>query len=128
MRDCNPVDVLSDVLMDLPDMVFAYSTDGRVMFLNEAAATFLQADPVEVIGYHWRELGSPPHIMEPLMEHVLHVANTCTGDRYRFTTTPLKGSRTFDVSLAPLCCEAGDVFAVLAIMHDISEFVGEPAT
>jgi len=125
MRECSPVDVLGDILMDVPDLVFAYGRDERYLFVNRAAAEFLKADdPFDVIGCHWRELGYPEQIMQPLIDRVAEVARTQQPVSYRFTSSPARGSRTFDMSMTPLYCDDGIPFAVLAIAHDISEFFG----
>lgn len=124
MRNWSPIDVLPDILMDVPDLVFAYTVDGRYLFINSAAAEFLNAKPMDVIGAHWRDLGYPSEVMVPLAQRVATVGNTGKAEHYRFTSSPLRGLRTFDMSLTPLWSEVGNVLAVLAIAHDISEFFG----
>ena len=122
VRDWSPIDVLPDILMDVPDLVFAYTRDGRYLFVNAAAGEFLGTDPMDVIGSHWRDLGYPTDVMMPLTMRVEAVANSGKAEHYRFTSSPKRGSRTFDMSLTPLWSEAGTVLAILAIAHDISEF------
>jgi PAS domain S-box-containing protein len=122
MQGCSPLDVLSDILMDVPDIVFAYTHDGRYLFINTAAAEFLGANPIDVIGCHWRDLGYPAEVMEPLTQSVGSVAATGRPAYHRFRTSPMRGSRMLDMSLTPLWSEEGNVLAVLAIAHDISEF------
>lgn len=122
MRECSPLDSLSDILMDVPDLVFVYSTDGRYLFVNTAAAEFLESDSLEVIGRDWRELGYPAEVMEPLLARVSEVARTHSPVHYRTTTSAARGSRTLDMSLTPLPCSHDAVMAVLAIAHDVSEF------
>lgn len=122
MRDCSPLDALSNILCDVPDLVFAYSLDGRYLFVNRAAAEFLDCDPLDVIGHTWRELGYPADIMEPLFDAVLGVAETRDPVHYRVVTSPIRGGRTLDIALTPLRSEDDEVLAVLAIAHDISEF------
>lgn len=122
MRDCSPIDTLSDILNDVPDLVFAYGLDERYLFVNRRAGEFLGADPLDVIGCHWQELGYPPEVMERLMEHVAQVAASGEPMHYRLTTSEQRGRRTLDMSLTPLRCEDGAVFAVLTIAHDVSEF------
>jgi PAS domain S-box-containing protein len=124
LRNWSPIDVLPEILMDVPDMVFAYTRDVRYLFVNAAAADFLNADPSDVIGRHWRDLGYPPAVMLPLTLRVEAVASTGEAEYHRFTSTPERGLRTFDMSLTPLWSEQGNVLAVLAIAHDISEFCG----
>ena len=108
--------------MDVPDLVIAYTSDGRYLFLNRAASEFLHANPIDVIGRHWSDLGYSAEVMEPLCGHVAEVANTGEAEHHRFTATSRLGSRTFDMSLTPLWSDEGNVLAVLAIAHDISEF------
>ncbi len=122
MRDYSPIDVLPDILQDVPELVFVYTHDGRYLFINSAAADFLQRKPIDVIGYHWRELGCVEEVMGPLTERVSVVAATGRPEYYRFHTSPLKGLRTLEMSLTPLWTEEGHVLAVLAIGHDITEF------
>ena len=122
MRESTPLDVLNDVLVDVPDLIFAYTSDGRYLFLNHAASEFLHAKPIDVIGCHWSDLGYSAEVMEPLCGHVAEVASTGEAERHRFTATSKRYSRTFDISLTPLWSEEGNVLAVLAIAHDISEF------
>ena len=122
MLECSPLDVLSDILMDVPDMVFAYTSDGRYLFVNTAAAEYLGANPIDVIGRHWEELGYPAEVMTPLTEKVAFVAATGRPAYHRFFSTALKDFRIFDMSLTPLWSEDGNVLAILAIAHDISEF------
>ena len=70
MLGWSPIDVLPEILMDVPDLVFAYTCDGRYLFVNTAAATFLGVKAMDVIGMHWRELGFPAEVMQPLVAHV----------------------------------------------------------
>jgi len=121
MRECSPLDVLSNVLDDLPDMAFAFSADARHLYVNKAAGAFLGDDPLDVIGSHWRDMGYPAEVMEPIEALIVEVAETCTPARHRFTSSPERGARTFDMSLTPLWCD-DEMIAVLAIAHDISEF------
>jgi PAS domain S-box-containing protein len=122
MRNWSPVDVLPEILMDVPELVFAYARDGRYLFINEAAAEFLNADPMSVVGSHWRDLGYSPDVMLPLTRRVEAVASTGSAEHYRFVSSPERGLRTFDMSLTPMWSEQGNVLGVLAIAHDISEF------
>jgi len=122
MRESSPLDVLNDVLIDVPDLVFAYTSDGRYLFLNQAAAEFLHARPIDLIGRHWSDLGYSAEVMEPLCGRIAAVASTGEAEHHRFTATSRRASRTFDMSLTPLWSDEGNVLAVLAIAHDISEF------
>lgn len=124
MRDCSPIDALSEILNDIPDLVFAYATDGRYLYVNRRAAEFLESDPLDVIGRHWRDLGYPSDVMEPLQSQVEIVATSGEPRHYRLTTSRERGNRTLDMSLTPLYTDAQQVFAVLGIAHDISEFFG----
>ena len=119
--DCSPLDTLSDILGDVLDPVFAYTADGRYLFINAAAAEFMDRAPLEVVGRHWQELGVPAEVMEPLTAHVAAVASTGRAQHYRFEATALRDLRVFDVSLSPLWTETRNVLAVLAIFHDVSE-------
>ncbi|MBF4510573.1 MAG: PAS domain-containing protein [Aeromicrobium sp.] len=124
MRDCSPIDMLSDILNDVPDLVFAYGLDERYLFVNRRAGEFLGDDPLDVIGFHWRDLGYPAEVMERLMDRVAEVASSGTPIYYRLVTSAERGGRTLDMSLTPLRRDDGGVFAVLAIAHDVSEFFG----
>lgn len=124
MKDCSPIDMLSDILNDVPDLVFAYGLDERYLFINRRAGEFLGDDPLDVIGFHWRELGYPATVMERLMERVAEVASSGVPVHYRLVTSAERGGRTLDMSLSPLRRDDGGVFAVLAIAHDVSEFFG----
>ena len=66
MREYSPMDSLAEVLDDVPDLVLAFSADGRYLYLNRAAAAFLDADALEVIGRHWEDLGYPAKVMAPV--------------------------------------------------------------
>lgn len=123
MRDYSPIDAVSELLMDVPEFVFVYGTDGRYLFLNQQAADFLGVAPLEVVGYHWRDLGYPEHIMEPLLARVLAVAGSGAPARYRLTSSPERGSLELDFSLTPLRGDGPEVFGVLAIGHDITSLV-----
>lgn len=125
MRDYGPIDALSEILVDIPDLVFTYASDGRYLFINASAARFLGADPMDVIGRHWRDLGYPDDVMDPLQSQVQDVARTGESRYYRLTTSEARGARTLDLSLTPLRSDDGTVFAVLAIAHDISEFFSD---
>ena len=120
--ECTPLDTLSDILGDVLDPVFAYTADGRYLFINAAAAKFMERTPIDVVGRHWQELGVPAEVMEPLAEKVATVASTGRSLHYRFEATALRDLRVFDVSLSPLWSETRSVLAVLAIFHDVSEF------
>ena len=123
MRDYSPIDAASEILNDVPEIVLIFSIDGRYLFVNRRAAEFLGADAFDVIGNHWRDLGYPEEIMEPLLSRVEATAASGRHDRYRLTTTPQRGSRVLDVSLTPLEGDSESVYAVLFIAHDITEFV-----
>ena len=116
--------MLSDILNDVPDLVFAYGLDERYLFVNRRAGEFLGDDPLDVIGFHWRDLGYPAEVMERLMDRVAEVASSGTPIYYRLVTSAERGGRTLDMSLTPLRRDDGGVFAVLAIAHDVSEFFG----
>lgn len=122
MRHWGPLDVVPEILADIPDLVFVYACDGRYLYINAAASAFLDTDPLDVIGYHWRELGYSPDVMLPLTQRVATVAESGTPEHYRVTSSRERGLKTFDMSLTPLWSEEGRVLAVLAIAHDISEF------
>jgi PAS domain S-box-containing protein len=124
VRDCTPLDTLSDIFADALDPVFAYTADGRYLYINAAAGAFMQQAPLDVVGRHWQDLGVPAEIMEPLAEKVATVASTGRALYYRFEATALRNLRVFDVSLSPLWTEAHNVLAVLAIFHDVSQYVG----
>lgn len=121
LNDHSPIDALPDILMDVPEMVFAFGAGGRYLFINHAAARFLGADPIEVIGYDWRELGYDAVVMEPLMELVRHVMETGETERHAMTSSAERGNRPIGLSLTPLRDEDGGVFAVLMIAHDLSQ-------
>lgn len=124
MKDCSPIDMLSDILNDVPDLVFAYGLDERYLFVNRRAGEFLGDDPLDVIGFHWRDLGYPAEVMGRLMDRVAEVASSGAPIYYRLVTSAERGGRTLDMSLTPLRRDDGGVFAVLAIAHDVSEFFG----
>jgi len=122
VMECSPLDTLSEIFGDVLDPVFAYTADGRYLFINATAAEFVGRAPLEVVGRHWRELGVPAEVMEPLAAKVAVVASTGRSQHYRFEATALRDLRMFDVSLSPLWTEARSVLAVLAIFHDVSEY------
>lgn len=122
LRDNSPIDVLPDILMDLPDPVFAFTTDLRYLFINTAAAEFLNALPIDVVGRRWQELGYSPAVMQPLSDKIESVVATGRPARYRLSGTALKDLREFDLSLTPLWSDEQRMLAVLVIAHDISEF------
>ena len=122
MLGWSPIDVLPEILMDVPDLVFAYTCDGRYLFVNAAAAAFLGVSAMDVIGMHWRDLGFPAEVMQPLVAHVALVASSGRPDYYRAFGSAEKGSRVFDMALTPMWSDEGNVLAVLAIAHDITEF------
>jgi PAS domain S-box-containing protein len=122
VRECTPLDTLSEILGDVLDPVFAYTADGRYLFVNAAAAEFMDCAPLDVVGRHWQELGVPAEVMEPLTAQVAAVASTGRPQHYRFEATALRDLRVFDVSLSPLWTETHKVLAVLAIFHDVSEY------
>lgn len=126
MRDWTPIDVLPEILNDVPDLVFAYTADGRYLFINHAASRFLGAKPIDVIGRHWSELGYSAAVMGPLTERLDAVARTGRPEHHRVVTSPERGERVLDMALTPLWSEEGHVLAILAIAHDISEFFATP--
>jgi PAS domain S-box-containing protein len=120
--DCSPLDTLPDIFGDLLDPVFAYTADGRYLYVNAVAARFMDYASLDVVGRHWEELGVPAEVMEPLAARVAVVAATGRPQLHRFEATALRDLRIFDVSLAPLWSESRSVLAVLAIFHDVSEY------
>ena len=122
MEECNPVDALSGILMDVPDLVLAYSADERYLFANHAAAAFLNTTPLDIIGRHWRELGYRSTVMEPLMARVANVLDTEQPEYYRGTSSPERGEVEHNVSLTPLRCPDGSVVGVLAIVRAVEGF------
>jgi len=123
MKGWDALEALSEVLGDVPDIVFAYTRDERYLFINTAAARFLQAEPLDVIGYHWRDLGYPEDVMLPLTNRIKAVADSGEPEYYRVVGSPERGSKVFDMSLTPMRGSDGDVLAVLAIGHDITEIL-----
>ena len=122
MRECTPLDTLSAIFADVLDPVFAYTADGRYLYVNAAAAAFMDCPALDAVGRHWQDLGVPADVMEPLAAKVAAVASTGRSQHYRFEATALRDLRVFDVSLAPLWTETRSVLAVLAIFHDVSEY------
>jgi len=123
MRDYSPVDAVSEVLEDVPELVFVFTTDGRYLYVNKAAAAFLGDDPMDVIGRHWRELAYPAEVMEPLQAWIEQVAETGRPVRHLHRSSKKRGNRLFDISLTPLCSDDGSVYGVLQIAHDVTEYV-----
>jgi PAS domain S-box-containing protein len=120
--ECTPLDTLSEIFADVLDPVFAYTADGRYLYVNTAAAAFMDCPALDAVGRHWEDLGVPAEVMEPLAAKVATVASTGRSQHYRFEATALRDLRVFDVSLAPLWSEKRSVLAVLAIFHDVSEY------
>ncbi len=123
MRDHSPIDAVAELLAFAPEIVFVFTSDGRYLYINHAAAAFLGDDPVEVIGCHWRELDYPPEVMEPLQQRIEQVAATGIAMKHRKRSSPQRGSRLLDMSLTPLFSDAGQVYAVLVIAHDVTDIV-----
>ncbi|MBC7266566.1 MAG: PAS domain-containing protein [Coriobacteriia bacterium] len=122
MRDYSPIDAVAEVLSDVPELVFVFTPDGRYLYVNNAAAGFLGDDPVDVIGRHWQELAYPAEVMEPLQAWIERAAADKRAYRHIHRSSPQRGSRWFDISLTPLCCEDGGVYGVLLIAHDVTEY------
>jgi PAS domain S-box-containing protein len=122
VRECTPLDTLSDIFADAPDPVFAYTADGRYLYINAAAGAFMELAPLDVVGRHWQDLRIPAEVMEPLADKVATVASTGRSQHYRLEASALRDLRVFDVSLSPLWTETRSVLAVLAIFHDVSEY------
>jgi PAS domain S-box-containing protein len=120
--DTNPVDCLENILMDVPDLVFAFAEDGRYLFVNRAAAEFLGADPLDVIGYHWTDLGYPESVMHPFMEALDSVFVTGVPNIYTAQSSEERGSQLFDISLTPLLHGGSQIAAVLAIGRDVTKY------
>ena len=118
------IDVLPSLLMDVPDVVFAYTSDGRYLFVNKAAAKFLDVDPIDAIGRHWSELGYPEEVMRPFTQRVEVVSSTGVPQYYRSTSSPARGRRSFVTSLTPIWSDEGNVIAVLCISRDITPYLG----
>lgn len=122
MLSWSPLDVLQDVFDEVPNIVIAFTDDGRYLYVNKVAARFLHTTPIDVIGRHWKEMGYPAHVMLPFTKRVEHVATTGEAEHYRATSSAERGNRVFDMSLTPIWSDEGHMLAVLAIAHDISEF------
>ena len=122
LPDRSLIDVLPKVLMDVPDVVFAFTRDGRYLFVNRAAAEFLNVEPIHAIGRHWEDLGFRSEIMLPFAQRVEIVSATGRAQYYRSTTSPDRGDRVFDTSLTPVWSDEGNILAVLCIARDITEF------
>lgn len=122
----SPLDVLQDVFDEVPDIVIAFTEDGRYLYVNKRAAEFLSTRPIDVIGRHWKDMGYPAEVMLPFAKRVERIAATGEAEHYRSTSSAERGSRVFDMSLTPIWSEEGHVLAVLAIAHDISEFFEVP--
>lgn len=118
MDAANPVDALSDILMEVPDLVTAFSVDGRYLFANEAAARFLESDPLSVIGCHWKDLGFPGEFMEPLMGRIGQVFESGKPQYFRTRTSEWRGNRPIDISLTPMRCSETGIVGVLIIARD----------
>lgn len=123
MEICSPLDCMSEVLQDVPDLAFAFHPDGRYLYANKAGASYLQHEPEDVIGFHWRELGLQSPVMEELMSHVTNVFETAQPEQFVLHGSERFGSRVFDMSMTPLHCERSEVVCVLAIAHDVTEYL-----
>ncbi len=123
MNPNDVLDALSEGLIDVPDLVFAFTPGGKYLFANTAAAKWLGFERDELIGYHWRELGFPERVMEPFMAKVAEVAQTDEPQWHQMVGSERVGNAVLDVSLTPLHTNDGGVMAVLVILRDVTEYV-----
>lgn len=117
------IDALSEGLLDVPDLVFAFTPGGKYLFVNNAAANWLGFERGDLIGYHWSELGFPESVMAPFTEKIAEIAATNTPQWFQLQGSPERGSRIFDISLTPLHTLDGGVMAVLVISRDVTDYI-----
>lgn len=123
MKPYDVIDALSEGLLDVPDLVFAFTAAGKYLFVNNAAATWLGFERDALIGYHWSELGFPESVMAPFTAKIAEVAATDTPQWFQLQGSPERGDRVFDISLTPLHTLDGGVMAVLVISRDVTDYI-----
>lgn len=117
------IDALATGLNDVPDHVFAFTPDGCYLFVNQAAAAWLGLAPEDVIGYHWRDLGFDPDVLEPLTEKLAEVAESGVAVWHDMHGSERRGRPMMNISLTPLRSESGGVMGVLVIKRDVTRYV-----
>lgn len=122
MNPSDVIDALATGLNDVPDHVFAFTLEGRYLFVNLAAAEWLGHTQDEVIGYHWRELGFDPAVLEPLTAKIGEVAETGVAQWHDLYGSAKRGRPLLNISLTPLRCESGGVMGVLVIKRDVTRY------
>jgi len=111
---------LSSVFEILPDMVFVVDREGRVIFVNQAAARAMGAKAEEVVGRQQGELFAPDLAARHSMaiQHVFETGENLVAEEQQ----DLHAHKVWiDTRLVPLRNPAGNIVAVVGIARDVSE-------
>ena len=103
-----------------PEMIYLIGRDGRVLYMNNAAASQFRAKPFDLIGKHVTEIFSP-HIARQNLEGIQKVIESNKGSFRELVQQFPSGEKWIDARLSPIIDASGEVLAVLGLSSDITE-------
>jgi PAS domain S-box-containing protein len=103
-----------------PYGVVLYDTHGRVEYVNGWAQDLLGRDRAALTGLRDEDLW-PAEASREMLPALRRTIDTCSVNGVEWATGERFGGRTFAITYAPLCDDAGDLVQVLAITQDITE-------
>lgn len=114
---------LASVLRCTPDHLYLYDTEGRFVYVSDAALQALGLTLTEMVGRTGRELGFPPELTAELEERSLEAMRSgrpSSGD----VVFPLStGARDFEYRVAPVIGSDGASTGVVVTARDVTDRV-----
>jgi PAS domain S-box-containing protein len=112
--------VLSAILENGRELVYAFTPELRYVFVTESAARVFGTTPDEMIGRTWDEVVSPELTAEQ-KRHVARVVATRQPLREEILLPGAEGPRYFDCYFSPLLDARGEVDFIVSLGRDITD-------
>jgi PAS domain-containing protein len=122
-QPCDIVQELERLFAESPDLIFVFAPDHRYLLANRTAAAEFDLTPADFVGAHWKDLELSEDVMLPFTEKIDDVVADNKPLSVTVEGSPERGSKVYQTSLTPVCCEDGVVFGVLVIARDVTALV-----
>jgi PAS domain S-box-containing protein len=123
-QPCDIVQELERLFAESPDLIFIFATDHRYLLANKAAAAEFGLEPSDFVGAHWSDLGLSEDMMAQFTGRIDDVVSSSEPVSVTVEGGAGRGSKVYQTSLTPVCCEDGDIFGVLVIARDVTDLLG----
>lgn len=115
------IEVLNKFLLASSDQIYILNHQGQYLYASATTEAIFGIEPEAFVGKTWRDLGFPKEMMERFdqqREWVFQFQKTISG-KYQLLTR--LGQRDYEYILSPIHTANGDVDAVMATVHDITD-------